>query len=102
MIYNRWEIWNATVAYEDNPNVSKRRPVVILGYQEVSVIALKITGTERPVYKIANWFESGLYKQSYIICDVKIKLEDRDFQDKLGVLHPDDILKLTEYLKKQP
>ena len=102
MAYNRWEIWNAIVKYEDNPDESKRRPVVILGQQELSVIALKITGTERPEYKIINWSESGLYKQSYIDCSAKLILKANDFHNKLGVLHPDDILKLAEYLKNNP
>ena len=92
MTYNQWEIWNAIVAYKDNPNESKRRPVLVLGYQELSVIVLKKTGTERREYKIVNWSESGLYKQSYIVCDEKLLLRESELQDKLGVLHPKDII----------
>jgi len=100
MTFNQWEIWNAIVAYADNPDESKRRPVVILGQQEMSVIALKITGTERSVYKILNWSDSGLYKPSYIVCTEKLLLKETDFQDKLGVLHPLDIINLANYLKR--
>ena len=100
MQFSRWEIWNAIVKFEDKPDEAKRRPVLVVGNQEVFILAFKITGTELKKYRIANWAESGLYKQSYIDCDAVLKLKESDFHEKLGKLHPDDILNFQKCLRE--
>lgn len=59
------EIWIAYVYYEDNPNVFKRRPVLVLGEGFFMVEAMKITSKEPRVddpldYALVSWRESGL------------------------------------------
>lgn len=45
---NEWEIWLAKVSFEDNPNVIKNRPVLILQNNTAIFISAKITSHAAP------------------------------------------------------
>jgi len=99
MVFINWDIWLADVIFSDAPNESKERPVLVVGRQEVLVLTFKMTGTERiSDYKIVNWNESGLDKQTFIVCDRTLLMTENMFIRKLGTLHPDDINAFRKHL----
>lgn len=102
---NKWELWWANVAFEDNPQQVKRRPVIVIDNQTAIIIAVKITSHEpRPQfsgeYKLAYWCAAGLSKESTARCEKLIRLQQQDFLGKIGRLHPVDIAALQSILRK--
>jgi len=100
MRYNRWEVWNARVVYDDDPETVKQRPVLIIGRQEFFVLSFKMTGTQRSGdYPVNDWAKSGLKKATYIQIHRVLKLQERDFISKRGELQPNDIIGVQKYLE---
>jgi len=101
MQYKRWEIWLANVKFEDNPNVIKIRPVLVITPQDVFVLAHKMTGTERTKdYEVKNWQKSGLEKKTFIRVNIELQLRERDLLRKIGTLHPGDILGFQKHIDR--
>lgn len=101
-----WEIWFADVKFEDNANLSKRRPVLVLSNNIVYILSLKITS--KPPrdnyygeYELVKWKEAGLDKPSTVRISKKLKLFERDFSFKIGRLAPIDILNIMKFLNNQ-
>ncbi len=99
----QWEIWFADVRFEDAPNLSKRRPVLVLFNNVVYILSLKIT-SKAPrnsyygEYVLLKWKEAGLDRQSTVRISKKLKLVERDFVYKIGRLAPIDILNIRKFL----
>ena len=36
-----WEIWDANVAFEDDPHTLKRRPVLVISPKDIFILSLK-------------------------------------------------------------
>ena len=92
---NKWDIWVAKVAFEDNPKILKIRPVLVLSPTEYYVLSVKITSRSPRnnyfgEYSIRYWKESGLLKPSTIRLSKKINLNYNDLLQKIGVLHQAD------------
>lgn len=101
---SRWDVWIATVKYEDNPNLSKIRPVVILDSRAMFTLSLKGTSQEPREkcfgeYVLKYWKEAGLKKQTVIRCSQPIQLRDGDFKFRIGTLDPVDIFNIKMILK---
>lgn len=105
MEFNRWEILEADVPFEDSDK-SKKRPVLILSPKEFYVLSLKMTSHE-PRYKrlegefeVMKWKEAGLAKPTVIQCSKQLKLKKEMFTGKrFGRLNMTDIIQLREMLK---
>lgn len=103
--YNRWEIWEADVPFEEGKG-SKRRPILILSEEDCFIISLKMTSHE-PRYKelegefeIMKWKEAGLKKPTVIQCSRKLKLKEEMMTGKqYGRLSATDIVGLQAMLK---
>lgn len=100
----RWEIWDADVPYEENPNKSKIRPVLIIA--PGVCLVLKMTSHQdssapRPFeYEIARWKEANLSKPTFVVCDRYIQLpEDRFKGGARGRLTILDIKGLTDMMR---
>ncbi len=103
--YDRWEIWEANVPFEEGHG-SKRRPVVILSEEECIVISLKMTSHEprykklEGEYEIMNWEKAGLLKPTVIQCSKLLKLDKNRIGDrKYGRLTAADIIGVQAMLK---
>lgn len=59
---NKWDIWLAKVAFEDEPNIIKNRPVLIIDNTKCLVLSLKITShaytTIESFYKLKKIVEN--------------------------------------------
>lgn len=100
---NRWEIWLATVNYEDNPAISKHRPVLVVAPGKYYILSLKITShapreNARLEYALQKWKEAGLSKPSTVRISKRLKLNQSDFVHKIGRLHPTDILSIQNMI----
>lgn len=99
-----WEVWFANVRFEDDPTLSKSRPVLVISDHKVCILSLKITS--KPPrnnfygeYALLKWQEAGLDKQSTVRISKKLKLVERDFSYRIGRLAPIDILNVIKILK---
>lgn len=97
----KWEIWLAKVVYEDQPGVSKNRPVVVYSQTECFILSLKVSSqnpyTFRDNYELKKWKEAGLAKPSFVSLRF-IKLIDKDLIHRLGLLQSADIRALEHAL----
>ena len=91
----KWEIWLATVYFDDNPTQAKNRPVIVIDVTALYIyVAIKVTGTAPRAgypkeYAIKNWLYAGLKKPSTARCS-KIHY--------IGILHPVDIMGIQKIL----
>lgn len=100
---NKWEIWLAKVAFEDQPEVVKNRPVLILNKNEAYILSLKITKhipRNSNEYRIVKWREAGLDVESTIRIGKRLKLKETDFIHKIGTLQAIDIVEVVKRMKK--
>ena len=102
--YNRWEIWEADVPFEDKKQ-SKLRPVLILSEEEALVLSLKMTSHEprykklEGEYEIMKWQEAGLVKPTVVQCSKLLKLDKNAITEKqYGRLTATDIIGLQAVL----
>lgn len=104
MQFRRWDVWFASVRFEDSDEV-KARPVVITDHGEVYVLALKVTShAPRDAwgeYALVYWREAGLNKPSTVRISKRLRLEPRDMIRKVGTLHPMDIMSIVEIIREQ-
>jgi len=99
----KWEIWLAKVKFEDQPKVTKTRPVLVIDKQMGYVISLKITSHPprnnfEKEYEIIGWKQAGLDKVSTIRASKILKMKDKDFVHKIGRLGAADIINLRKIL----
>lgn len=102
---NSWELWWAEVAFEDQPTVSKERPVLVVAPGVAYTLSLYVTSKDvrRHIegdYEIRFWKESGLGMPSTIRTGKKIGLIPSDFKRKIGRLHHSDMLAVMKLLEK--
>ena len=97
MIKERYEIWDAYVKFEDDPNTVQKHPVMIWNDNVYICTGFKITSTNRgdndKELRIVHWEESGLDHESSIRLGKLVKLEEKDFIRKRGKLDDRDRLK---------
>lgn len=101
---NKWEIWSAEYRYEDEPSISKRRPVLVIDDDcDFPVLLAKIT-SRLPrdgyfgEYSVRFWKEAGLNKESTVRLSKVLWAEEHDLKTKIGRLHPYDILQIERLM----
>lgn len=100
----RWDLWWAEVAYEDQPEC-KKRPVLIYNRETAYILSFKITSHpprhyDEGEYQIKLWEKAGLTKPSTIRCSKKLYLTELDIFEKIGELHPADIREVRKILQR--
>ena len=96
-LYQQWDIWYAPFAFEEDPNQTKDRPVLIISTQPLTCVVLKITSAGKrddDDYEIQKWQEAGLDRKSYIRINKRVRMEIEHFRRKIGRLQDIDILLL--------
>lgn len=102
---NVWEVWFALFPYEENPDVLKPRPVIVLDTQTFEVLSTKVTShnerDEDPYdVPILHWKESGLKHKSVARVAKTIQLDKDKFKYKIGTLKEEDQKRIEEaYIK---
>lgn len=103
--YNRWEIWQAEVKFEECSG-SKKRPVLILSEEKCIVFSLKMTSHDprykklEGEYEIMKWREAGLLRPTVVQCSKMLQLEETDISGQMyGRLTATDIIGLQALLR---
>lgn len=103
----QWEIWYANFAFEDNPSVVKKRPVLILDNKKVfPILVAKVTKTKPREeywgeYSINKWQEAGLDYPSTVRLSKRMSLEDSDLAYKIGQLSISDIIEIQKLISSK-
>ena len=102
MKFKPWDIWMASVKFEDSIQ-EKIRPVIIIDSTTVLVLALYVTSASpRPGYNdytLADWELEGLKKRSTVRLDYRLRLSPDKFIERLGNVSERD--KLLILMKEQ-
>lgn len=101
-----WEIWLASVKFEDDPSIVKDRPVLVIDEDHALYISLKMTSNisranSSEEYLVQEWEQSGLRKPTVIRTSHKLELCRRDFKRKIGNLSLKDILNVCDILNEK-
>ena len=104
MTPNKWELWWAKVAFEDDPAKSKVRPVLVIAPGVAYILSLYVTSKDARTYvegdhKVRYWKESGLGSPSTIRTSKKLRLVSADFTGKIGRLHHADVRAVMNLLE---
>ena len=102
----KWDIWLANVRFEDNPEESKLRPVLVIDKQNMFILSFKMTShTPRQnfygEYSITSYQAAGLVKPTVIRLSKKLLLLENEFIHQIGRLHPYDINEVYKILNSK-
>ena len=79
-----WEIWWASVRFEDSCE-SVVRPVLVIDVTTMYAICIKMTKTKRQgEYSMLDWVKSGLSHETTIRQTKLLQLIDSDLKSKIG------------------
>lgn len=103
--FYKWDIYWAKVEYEENSNIFKVRPVLIIDKFTAYILALKITKQSprynfEGEYEIQKWKEANLPQPSTIRISKKIKLDPNDLKEWIGQLRPIDRRNVENIMKQ--
>lgn len=92
----RWDLYWANVPYEDDPEQSKTRPVIIANDLCVYVLVLRVTThaareCDRFDYPLLYWDYAGLKRPSVVRISKLAKLRPEEIGDYIGSLRSADI-----------
>ena len=103
-------IFDIYITYVSWGNSGKKRPVLILEQQKTFVSVFNITtqyenkseAIRAKYFKINDWQQAGLVKQSYVDTNAVRELPTAIFDGKteIGMLTENDIYRLIEFLSK--
>lgn len=99
MKFRQWEIWRTDVAFQEDADISKKRPALVLTVTgKDSAVGLYITSqSPRPGYRdfpIESWKDCGLEKPSVIRLDKTVPMNSDVCLSKVGELDRNTILRL--------
>lgn len=103
-----YEIWRIAFVYEDQPDITKERPVIVavVDYQLDRALVVKVTGHgPRPEFpgevKIHDWQDAGLSKPSTARCSKTMTVPLQAFQSasRYGNLSKADAAAVEEALR---
>ena len=101
MTIKPWEVWFASVRFEDSSAV-KARPIVVTSSGNIYVWALKVTShaprKEWGEYQLQQWQAAGLTKPSTVRIGKRIQLEQRDMIHRIGSLDSVDIIAIQNII----
>jgi len=109
---NKWDIWVADFRYEDQPEQSKRRPVLLLDVSAdgSDVLLAKITTVtdERRMrknkvwgeYELLDYEKAKLDKPSIVRLSKTIVIPPDKLEYKIGRLQARDVLNIQKLLKQ--
>lgn len=109
-MYHKGEVWFVEFPYEENPNQTSNRPVIVLDEDTLGVLSVKVTKhsprrTDNYDAPILHWEAAGFKFCSTARISKVTRLKPDDFIFKIGVLHPDDVQTVetlyVQFLKDQ-
>ena len=105
-VLTKWDIQLAKVPFEEDNNIIKKRPVLILDNKVSVILSFKMT-SKNPrnnfagEYKIIEWEKAGLRKPSTVRCSKLLKLNEEYYIKYIGKLQIQDIKNIQIIVKKE-
>ena len=100
---NKYDVYWARYAFEDNPTNFKVRPVVILDPTSILILVIKVTSKPPRKnyndYELVDWSAAGLKVKSTVRLDKQLKINSSDILNYIGHLSNKDILAIEQILK---
>lgn len=102
---NRRDIYWADVPYEDDPSISKKRPVIIAkDSSPVYVLTFKVTSKDAREYDpgdypLMYWKESGLRKPSVVRLRRISQISPDKIGDHIGHVQAADVLQMQQIMQ---
>jgi len=97
-----WEVYYAEVFFEDDPEKSKIRPVIVLEKGVFQIQSLKITSQEKNDYRhveLRQWKSAGLTKPSWVDVSKILQLPETAFKEYLGTIDPMDEIEILRRIQ---
>ena len=101
--YKKFEVYKVFVAFEEDEDIFKVRPVVVIRDNGDTVDCYKCTSKFHKDrdnyytrYPVEDWELAGFTKPSYICLDSKVVINKDFFYQKMGKLKSNDIDNLQE------
>ena len=100
--YKKYEVYKAYVAFTDNEDIFKSRPIIVVRDNGDSVTCLKCTSKRYDTDSywekcpIEDWVHSGFSKPSYVILTHTIEINKKYIFKRLGKLSSEDIDNIRE------
>ena len=88
--------------FEDEPEKSKIRPVIVLDDRVFQVQSLKITSQEKNDNKhveLKQWKSAGLTKPSWVDVSKVLKLPETSFKEYVGTIDPMDEIEIIRRIQ---
>lgn len=101
---NLWDIYWADVPFEDNPEIVKKRPVVIAkDGSPIYVLTFKVTSkgareSNPDDYALVYWKESGLEVPSTVRLSKVSQISPDKFGDYIGRVHAADAFRIRQII----
>ena len=100
MKYEVWDVWMASVRYEDSDE-RKERPVLVLDANRFFITSAKMTSTQprnSKEYLLEDWKRAGLSHATTVQLSRVYDLTDMDFVHRVGRLTIKDITAIRKIL----
>ncbi len=94
-----WQIWFASFPFEEDPSVTKNRPVIVLNVEPLEVLSVKLTTQRaRDAYDVPLQHNeyAGLHKPSVARVSKTMILTPDKFIKLIGELHDEDKAAILE------
>ncbi|GHU75709.1 hypothetical protein AGMMS49992_20210 [Clostridia bacterium] len=102
-MFAKWDVWLASVTYEDEPNRRKPRPVLIAGDCVFVIGAYKMTShapRDDNEYTLVDNLTAGLRVPTTIRFSKYLSLEQSDMIRRLGRISMRDAMAIQDILKR--
>lgn len=99
---NRWDVYWADAPFEDDPELEKRRPVIIAKDGMVYVLVLRVTShsaRDNTDYALVEWQYAGLDRPSVVRIRKIAQLNPDKIYGYIGKLHALDIVEIQKRMK---
>lgn len=104
------KIFIANVSFDEQPNTTKRRPALVVAYNNQYVTAFKITSKfgsksrsiQSTYFPIFEWKKAGLYKASYVDTHKLYQISANAVfkRPPIGELTSNDVARLKLFIQK--
>ena len=104
MTYNKWDVWFATVKFDDSDE-KKKRPILILDKKEGLAVSMKMTSHKPRTssdYALKYWEKAGLDAETTVITSKAYYLHESDLDRKIGRLYTYDRLQIQNIIEPNP
>lgn len=103
-MYRRWDIWFASVSFEEKPGLKDRPVLIMSGDSGIYVLALKMTShlkRNEDDYLLKNWGKAGLDCETVVRISKLSQIPIGKMIHRIGRLDAADIIEIDRIIKEK-